>query len=146
MGTINHICIVFGWHIQRTAEPHTKYHCSSHSVVYRESSDSVQDSVTVFSLVHESIPESEWFSYRPYMVKHSSDLKGTYYFFVLQRDSWRAMHALTQDSSQVYIMVIVSFPGPHQASLQCCNKAGRELGIRLIISMNWSASLEKYNY
>ena len=32
------------------------------------------------------------------------------------------MHALAQDGSQAYIMLIVPFPGPYQASLQCCKK------------------------
>ena len=76
----------------------------------------------------------------PPMIRNLKDL------VFLQRDSWRATHALAQDGSQAYIMLIVSFPGPHQASLQCCNKWGWGLGMRLIISLNSSASLKKCNY
>ena len=32
------------------------------------------------------------------------------------------MAHMAQDGSQVYIMLIVLFPGPHQASLECCKK------------------------
>ena len=42
-----------------------------------------------------------------------------------------------------FIMLIVSFPGLQQASLQYCKKGGRGLGMRLIISMNLSVSFEK---
>ena len=42
-----------------------------------------------------------------------------------------------------FIMLIVSFPGLQQASLQYCKKGGQGLGMRLIISMNLSVSFEK---
>ena len=45
-----------------------------------------------------------------------------------------------------FIMLIVSFPGLHQASSQYCKKGGWGLGMRLIISMNLSVSLKKSNY
>ena len=66
------------------------------------------------------------------------------------REWWEAMYRLPAPSALThvgwFIMLIVSFPGLHQASLQYCKKGGRGLRMRLIILMNLSVSLKKSYY
>ena len=46
----------------------------------------------------------------------------------------------------IYIMLIVSFPGPDAIACSAKTKGGWGLGMRRIISMNLSVSLKKSNY
>ena len=46
----------------------------------------------------------------------------------------------------IYIMLIVSFPGPYTIACSAETKGRWGLGMRQIISMNLSVSLKKSNY